>query len=89
MNEINKQNINLSENLDIANQRIAELEKQNLDLTTKFNNLEDLRQEEIMTYEKKIRINEMQFIENQSGSKENEQDKIVMRTKEYFGHITY
>ena len=89
MNEINKQNINLSENLDIANQRIAELEKQNLDLTTKFNNLEVLRQDEIMTYEKKIRINEMQFIENQSGSKENEQDKIVMRTKEYFGHITY
>lgn len=85
--QLNKQNRNLKENLDIANQRIAELEKQNLDLTTKFNNLEDLRQEEIMTYEKKIRINEMQFIENQSGSKENEQDKIAMMTKEYLGDL--
>ena len=41
-----------------------------------------------MNYEKKIRIAELQYIENQSGSKENEQDKISIMTKDYLVELT-
>jgi len=85
--QMNKQNKSLRENLDAANQRIIQLEKQNGELSLKYNSLEDTRQEEIMNYEKKLRITELQYIENQSGSKQNEQDKISALTKDYLAEL--
>jgi cytoplasmic iron level regulating protein YaaA (DUF328/UPF0246 family) len=50
---------------DEMTERIQNLEKHNQELINKLNKLEEERQQELMSYEKKLRIAELNFVEKE------------------------
>jgi serine/threonine protein kinase len=67
------------------NERSKILEKQNQDLINKLNKIEGERQHEIMNYEKKLRIAELNFIEKEDSHVDS--DRILLMTKEYLNEL--
>jgi serine/threonine protein kinase len=66
-------------------ERSNNLEKLNQELTIKLNLFEAERQQEIITYEKKLRIAELNFVEKEDSQVDS--DKIFLMTKEYLSEL--
>jgi serine/threonine protein kinase len=73
----------LSDHEELA-ERTTNLEKLNQELVTKLNKLEEERQQEIITYEKKLRIAELNFVKEDSHV---DSDRILLMTKEYLNEL--
>lgn len=82
-NQLLRQHQSLKDSFEEANEKNKNLEKHVADLNGKLNHLDQEKQQEIMNYEKKLRIAELNYVEKDLNVKEIDIDKIYSMTKEY------
>lgn len=78
-----RQHQGLKENFDEINEKNKNMEKIVNEFNLKLNLLDQEKQQEIINYEKKLRIAELNYVEKDTNFKEIDIDKIYSMTKEY------
>ncbi len=81
--QLNKQHHALKDSFEEITEKNKNSEKLITDLNLKINILDQERQQEIINYEKKLRIAELNYVEKDVNIKEIDIDKIYSMTKEY------
>jgi serine/threonine protein kinase len=84
--QLEKQFKNLKELHQDTIERNQGLEKLNQELTFKLTKLDEEKQHEMMTYEKKLRIAELNFIEKDDNT-QLDYDRVLIMTKEYLNEL--
>jgi len=82
-NQLLRQHQGLKDSYEEANEKNKNLEKFMADLNSKLNQLNQEKQQDIINYEKKLRIAELNYVEKDLNIKEIDIDKIYSMTKEY------
>ncbi len=82
-NQLLRQHQSLKDSFEEINEKNKNLEKFLADLNVKLNHLDQEKQQEIINYEKKLRIAELNYVEKDINNKEIDIDKIYSMTKEY------
>lgn len=86
-NQLKHQHKTLKDNYEELNEKNETLEKTISDLNNKINNLDQEKQQDLINFEKKLRLAELNFVENNSNSKTLETDKIQAMTKDYVAEL--
>ncbi len=82
-NQLNRQHSLLKESFEEFNEKNKILEKTINEMNNKINILDQEKQQDSINFEKKLRLAEINFVENNSNSKTMETDKIYSMTKDY------
>ena len=82
-NQLQRQYQSLKDSFEEINEKNKNFERLVVDFNAKLNHLDQERQQEIMNYEKKLRIAELNYVEKDLYIKEIDIDKIYSLTKEY------
>jgi hypothetical protein len=82
-NQLLRQHQSLKDSFEETNEKNKNFERLVVDFNAKLNHLDQERQQEIMNYEKKLRIAELNYVEKDLNIKEIDIDKIYSLTKEY------
>lgn len=82
-NQLIRQHQSLKDLFEEFNEKNKNLERTVADLNAKLNHLDQEKQQEIINYEKKLRIAELNYVEKDLNIKEIDVDKIYSMTKEY------
>ena len=82
-NQLNRQHNILKESFEEFNEKNKILEKNINEMNNKINLLDQEKQQDSINFEKKLRLAELNIVENNSNSKMIETDKIYSLTKDY------